>query len=73
MITALFTILTIFILAMKLIDTLALPVFLIFLVLKLCGVIAWSWVWVCFPLIVFAIASLLIIASAIILNLIGDI
>ena len=65
-------ILTIFILAMKLIDMLAVPVFIVFLVLKLCGVIAWSWVWVCFPLIVFAIASLLIIASAIILSLIGD-
>ena len=73
MITALFTILTIFILAMKTIDVLAVPLFIVFLVLKLCGVIAWSWVWVCFPLIVFAIASLLIIASAIILSLIGDI
>lgn len=73
MFATLITILTIFVLAMKLIDVLAVPVFLVFLVLKLCGVIAWSWVWVCFPLIVFAIASLLIIASAIILSLIGDI
>jgi hypothetical protein len=72
MVATLITILTIFILAMKLIDMLAVPVFLVFLVLKLCGVIAWSWVWVCFPLIVFAIAALLIIASAIILSLIGD-
>lgn len=73
MLATLITILTIFILAMKLIDMLTVPVFLVFLVLKLCGVIAWSWVWVCFPLIVFAIASLLIIVSAIILSLIGDI
>lgn len=72
MLATLFTILTIFILAMKLIDVLTVPVFLVFLVLKLCGVIAWSWVWVCFPLIVFAIASVLIIVSAIILSLIGD-
>lgn len=72
MFATLITILTIFILAMKLIDILTVPVFIVFLVLKLCGVIAWSWVLVCFPLIVFAIASLLITISAIILSLIGD-
>ena len=72
MTTAILTILTVIILALKLIDALAIPVFLIFLVLKLCGVIAWSWLWVCFPLIVFGCAMILTIISAISLSLIGD-
>ena len=33
---------------------LSIPVFLVFLVLKLVGVIAWEWLWVCFPLIICA-------------------
>lgn len=37
--------------------------FLIFMILKLCGVIAWSWVVVCYPLLILALvifAALLI-------------
>ncbi len=30
------------------------PLFLIFLILKLCGVIAWSWLWVFSPLLLYA-------------------
>lgn len=72
MITAIVLILTLLAIALKIIDALAIPVFLVFLVLKLCGVIAWSWLWVCFPLIVFGIALVLIIVSGILLELIGD-
>ena len=53
---------------LKVIDALAIPVFLVFLVLKLCGVIAWGWFFVCLPLIVFGGAIILTIILAIILN-----
>ena len=52
MITCLIIVLIISIIALKLVDVLAVPTFLVFLVLKLCGVIAWSWWLVCTPLIV---------------------
>lgn len=50
MITLIF-ILSILIFITLLVAELACPVFLIFLTLKLVGVITWSWFWVCFPLI----------------------
>ena len=53
---------------LKVVDALAIPVFIVFLVLKLCGVIAWSWLFVCLPLIVFAGAIILTILLAIMLN-----
>ena len=44
-------ILTIFITLSVIVAELAVPTFLVFLVLKLVGAIAWSWFWVSFPLI----------------------
>lgn len=41
------------------VNALSIPLFLIFLILKLCNVITWSWLMVCLPLIVFAGALLL--------------
>lgn len=41
------------------IDALAIPLFIVFLILRLCNVIAWSWVMVCLPLIIWAIAIFL--------------
>lgn len=41
------------------VDTLSIPLFLIFLILKLCGVITWSWLMVCLPLIIWASALLI--------------
>ena len=51
----------------------AVPVFIVFLVLKLCSIIAWSWFWVCFPAIIgvgFTVLCLAIagIISAIVLK-----
>lgn len=36
------------------IGTLCILTFIVFLILKLCGVITWSWLCVCIPLIVYA-------------------
>lgn len=49
-------------------STLAPIVFVVFLVLKLCAVIAFSWFWVCFPLIALAGIWTLAIASALYLE-----
>lgn len=46
---------------LKTVDALAIPLFIVFLVLKLCGVIAWGWLYVCLPLIVFGGAMVLTI------------
>lgn len=46
--------------------------FLIFLVLKLCGVIGWSWWWVCAPLwIPLAIIVAVIVIAGIVLGIFG--
>lgn len=42
--------------------------FFTFLILKLTGVISWSWIWVCMPIIVPSIIALLLIALFLILN-----
>lgn len=55
-------ILTILIIFSVIVAELSVPTFLVFLVLKLCGVIAWSWFWVCFPLILGVIFLILWIA-----------
>lgn len=38
--------------------------FLVFLVLKLCGVIAWSWLWVTAPLWIGLVLAVVIMAGA---------
>ena len=56
------------------VDSLGIPLFLIFLILQLCGVIAWSWVMVCLPLIFWASCLLLtFVFSAILSCLTNDI
>lgn len=35
-------------------NCLAIPVFIVFLLVKLLGVIAWEWIYVCMPLIIMA-------------------
>ena len=54
MITALVITLTITIIALMIVDIASIPTFIVFLILKLCGVIDWQWLHVCIPLIVFA-------------------
>lgn len=49
----------------KIIDALSVPLFIVFLILKLCGVIAWSWVAVCAPLIALAAAVIITIVCVI--------
>lgn len=58
MIVAFIIIITGFLWLFKTIDCLGVPLFLIFLILQLCGVITWSWVMVCLPLIIW-VGSLL--------------
>lgn len=50
----------------KIIDALSVPLFIVFLILKLCGVIAWSWVAVCAPLITLAVAITITAVCAIV-------
>lgn len=64
-------VLTVLITITVLVAELAMPTFLVFLILKLCGVIAWSWFWVCFPLIVGVAFLILWIALKIWADLIG--
>lgn len=45
------------------VDALAIPLFLIFMILELCGVIAWGWLIVCIPLIVWGVAILFTIVA----------
>lgn len=40
-------------------DALALPTFLIFLILKLTGQVAWAWINVCVPAIIWVISAVL--------------
>lgn len=49
----------------------AVPVFIVFLILKLCGVIAWGWFFVFLPLIVGAINAFVLIVIKIITELIN--
>lgn len=46
----------------------AIPVFIVFLILKLVGVITFSWFWVCFPLIVMVVSLLF----AILIDVFGE-
>lgn len=41
------------------VDTLSIPLFFIFLILKLFNVISWNWVMICLPLIIWASALLI--------------
>lgn len=66
----LMVILTTLIIFCKVIDALSIPLFLIFLILKLCGVIAWSWVLVCLPLIVFGVFILLTVILSVITQIV---
>lgn len=54
MLTVVIIILTILTYALYIIDALSIPLFLVFLILKLCNVITWSWLMVCLPLTIFA-------------------
>lgn len=49
---------------------LSIPTFLVFLVLKLCNVICWSWFCVCIPLIVLGVSLFLTVLLSVLL---GDI
>lgn len=51
-------------------DSLSIPLFLIFLILKLCNVIAWSWVLVCLPLIIGVVTGVLTFVFALLAELI---
>lgn len=55
----------------KIIDCLGVPLFLTFLILKLCKVITWSWLMVCLPLIIWAASLLLTFIFIAILSWIG--
>lgn len=45
--------------ALVIIDVFALPTFLVFLILKLTGKIAWAWYYVCVPAIAFVVSATL--------------
>lgn len=47
---------------------LSIPTFLVFLILKLCNVINWSWLCVCIPLIVLAVSLFLTILLSLIVG-----
>lgn len=65
--------LTVSYLIFKTIDMLAIPLFIIFLILQLCGVITWAWVLVFLPLIVWGGSMLLTIGTISLLTLLGKI
>lgn len=48
------SIITTLMILLSICNCLAIPVFIIFLVVKLLGVIAWGWIYVCMPLIIMA-------------------
>lgn len=69
----LFSFLTFMLIFVKIIDSVCLPVFLIFMTLKLCGIIAWSWVMICLPLICLAGSIILtIIIISILTAIVAD-
>ena len=47
----------------KICDALCIPMFLVFMILKLCNVINWSWAVVCIPLYVLAFAMFITIVT----------
>ena len=63
---------SIIVVALKIVDALSIPTFLVFLVLKLCGVITWGWFFVCLPLIVFAGAMVLTLLLGLALTALGE-
>lgn len=63
---------TIMVVALKIVDALSIPTFLVFLVLKLCGVISWGWFYICLPLIIFAGAMILTLLLGLALNALGE-
>lgn len=44
----------IFLLLVAAVKILSVPLFIVFLILRLCGVVAWAWWLVCLPLMLFA-------------------
>lgn len=50
----------IFLIALRIIEALSIPLFVIFLILKLCGIITWAWIFVFLPLIIFAGAFIIL-------------
>lgn len=56
---ALILILTGLLYIFKIIDVLGIPIFIVFLILQLCGVITWAWILIFLPLIIWAATLLL--------------
>jgi hypothetical protein len=54
------------------IDALGIPLFIVFLILQLCGVITWSWVMVCLPLIIWGCAGLLTFITIAVISYISE-
>lgn len=48
------SIITTFMILLSICNCLAIPVFIVFLTVKLLGVITWGWLYVCMPLIIMA-------------------
>ena len=65
--------LTVACLLFKTIDILAIPLFIIFLILQLCGVIAWAWVLVFLPFIIWVCSMLLIIGTIFLLTVLDKV
>lgn len=63
----LITFIAILIIICKIAESLSIPTFFVFLILKLCNVITWSWVCVCIPLFVlfglYFLKALLVVIS----------
>lgn len=51
---------------------LSVPTFIVFLILKLCNVIAWGWFWVFFPLIVGAAMLIIWLVLGVLAEFAGD-
>ena len=64
--TFLVILLTILVVILTIIDYMTPVLFIVFLILKLCSVITWSWFLVCLPIIIFGIALILTIIFSVI-------
>ena len=62
------TILSILVVVLGIAWKVAIPVFIVFLALKLIGIITFGWFWVLFPLIVMAVSFILLVFINIILE-----
>lgn len=56
----------------KVVDALGIPLFLVFLILRFCNVIAWGWIFICLPLIIWVGAILLTVLFTAILAWIDE-